>query len=101
VNIIPAKDFAEAMKIAEELYDRHCDLLRCPTPKERRVTKCYDVPVRQVDTKELACRVPSAALVAVALIADAAKLTTVAKEDEAKWQPVVSAADAEPMGDDK
>jgi hypothetical protein len=89
MNIITAADRAEAVQVAEELYDLECDLLKCPTSKEKRVTKVHSEPFQHVDSKEFAVLVPDRALGVVSMLSAgaAAKLVLVAARDVEKWSP--------------
>jgi len=88
MNIITAADRTEALKVAEELYDRECDLLKCPTPKKDRVTRVHDEPHQHTDTKAFAVLVPDRALGVVSMLSAgaAAKLVLVPARDVDKWQ---------------
>jgi hypothetical protein len=94
--ILDCRDHTEADAKAREIYNAECDKLGCKTAERDRVTKQHYPPFAHVDTKAVATVVPDTKLLTTA---DAAKVVTVAKADEAKWQPVVSAAEAEPMDD--
>jgi len=87
VNIIPTADRAEAVKLAEELYDKECDFLKCPTQKEQRVTRSHCEPLQHADTKAFAALVTDRALGVVSLLSAGAgsKLETSADVD--KWKP--------------
>lgn len=89
MNIITAADRAEAVKTAEELYDLECDLLKCPTKKEDRVTRVHSEPFQHVDSKEFAVLVPDRALGVVSMLSagKAASLVLVAARDVEKWSP--------------
>lgn len=88
MNIITATDRTEAVKVAEELYDLECDLLKCPTSKEKRVTRVHSEPFQHTDSKEFAVLVPDRALGVVSMLSSgaAAKLVLVPSQDVEKWQ---------------
>jgi hypothetical protein len=91
MNIITCKDYAEADTKAIEMYNAECDKLGCKTPEKERVTKQHYPPFVHADTKAVAVVVTDTKLLTTA---DAAKFVTVAKADEAKWQPTWDAAQA-------
>lgn len=81
-NIVIAASREDALRLAEELYDRECDLIKCPTPKAQRVTKMNDEPLQHKDTKAYAVEVSGRALAVVGLVAGA-KLTATS---DPKWK---------------
>jgi len=87
VNIIPTADRTEAVRLAEELYDKECDFLKCPTPKEQRVTKTHSEPFQHTDTKAFATLVTDRALGVVSLLSAGAGSKLETNADVAKWKP--------------
>jgi len=83
MQIITAASRADALRLAEELYDRECDLLKCPTPKSERVTRMDDEPLQHKDTRAYAVRVSDRALAVVGLLADRPKLVATS---DIKWK---------------
>ena len=53
MNILPCKDADEAVKFADDIYDKWCDTTRVKTPREERVSRRFDNPVVHADTKEV------------------------------------------------
>ena len=84
---LACKDYAEADAKAREIYNAECDALKCPTPEKERCIKRHLPPFVHADTKAIAVVVVDAKLLTTA---DAARVVTVEKADEAKWTPVWS-----------
>lgn len=87
MNIIPEKNYDAAMKLAEDLYDKECEVKHCPTPKEERVSRFNEVLVQNSETKEIAVVIPNELLpiVSVMDISVSSKLISIKLEDEIKW----------------
>lgn len=93
MNIIQTADRDEALKLAEEIYDKECDFLLCPTPKEERVTRVHSLPLQHSDTKGFAALVTERALAVVSLLDAAAGSGLETDADEEKWKVAAPAAE--------